>query len=258
MQLHAREFPGNGTPLVLLHGFLGSAQDWLPLCHRLTGQHCLAIDLPGHGLSLGADTLKANGFEQCNQAILETLRRHQIERCHLLGYSLGGRIALSFACHYPQAVHSLILENAHPGLGCDQQKQQRREHDRHWATRFADEPLSEVLESWYQQPVFGSLTQSARQRMIESRLANSPRQLAAMLKSTSLGQQDDLGAALSQQSFACCYISGQLDVKFETIARELKQQCQNLKHISIENAGHNIHSQHLRTFSRVLCDWLQL
>ncbi len=86
-----------GRPwLVWLHGLLGNNNEWRVIAARCPEWPSLAIDLPGHGDSVAVG---CRGFDDISAQIAATLQLRNIERYWLVGYSLGGRIAMYHACH---------------------------------------------------------------------------------------------------------------------------------------------------------------
>jgi pimeloyl-ACP methyl ester carboxylesterase len=107
---------GSGRrPLLLVHGFTGHRDDFIDRIPELAEQgRVLAPDLRGHGSSSHTGRAETFGFEQLvddQRALLDALG---IERCDLLGHSLGGMVTLRFALAYPERVASLILLNTAP------------------------------------------------------------------------------------------------------------------------------------------------
>ncbi|MBE7731164.1 acetoin dehydrogenase dihydrolipoyllysine-residue acetyltransferase subunit [Komagataeibacter sp. FXV3] len=114
LRVHERG-EGDGTPLLLIHGFGGDLKNWMlnhaALAH---GRRVIAFDLPGHGGSskdVGPGTLAF--FADVTAQLLAQLK---IEQAHVMGHSLGGGIALTLAQTVPQSVASLVLV-APAGLG---------------------------------------------------------------------------------------------------------------------------------------------
>jgi pimeloyl-ACP methyl ester carboxylesterase len=100
---------GNGTPVVLIHGFMGMAYDWRFNIHEL-GKHfsVYALDLPGFGYSdkpLNFD-YTSNGYAEF---IVSFLNAYSVERAVLVGNSMGGQIALMVGLKYPDRVTGLVL-----------------------------------------------------------------------------------------------------------------------------------------------------
>src|SRR5687767_10279287 len=92
------ELAGTGQPLLLLHGFTGSTETWAPVRQRLAaGRQIVAIDLIGHGRSDAPAEWTRYGFERCVADLVAVLDTLGIARTDLIGYSLGGRVALHLA-----------------------------------------------------------------------------------------------------------------------------------------------------------------
>jgi pimeloyl-ACP methyl ester carboxylesterase len=103
-RLRVRYRPGRGHPLVLLHGLLDDSEGWTRLA-RDTPRPCLAIDLPGFGVS---DLPTRPRISAYAEDIVAGLGRLPIERCTLVGHSLGGAVAAAVA-ERSDKVHSLVL-----------------------------------------------------------------------------------------------------------------------------------------------------
>ncbi|WP_325892062.1 2-succinyl-6-hydroxy-2,4-cyclohexadiene-1-carboxylate synthase [Grimontia sp. NTOU-MAR1] len=228
--------------LVFLHGLLGDHRDWQPVIEELSKEYlCLAIDLPGHG---GSQHFEAVGFEDTCNKVIATISETLSSPFWLVGYSLGARIAMYLAthCSCSRGVTSvpfagLIIENGHPGLP-EPERVARREHDEKWAVRFENEPIVDVLEDWYQQPVFSSLNHAQRQSLIVKRSDNLGTKVASMLRATSLSQQDFLGDLLRTLPAKVHYLCGEKDNRFLALAMH-----SGLSYSIVPDAGHNIHAE---------------
>ena len=111
------EMTGQGPALVALHGFTGSIQTWQSFSEvAKTGFTVVAVDQPGHGASDSPPDSRMYTMERHVQALAEILDRVGLERVAWLGYSLGGRIALSAAVALPERTTALVLESASPGI----------------------------------------------------------------------------------------------------------------------------------------------
>lgn len=240
--------------LVMLHGLLGDRHDWSEVSAGLEGIDCLALDLPGHGEN---HQVQVASFEAFHHWLCDTLSDRGVSRYCLLGYSLGGRLALYHASRQPPGLEGLWLESAHPGLPA-KERSARIAHDERWATRFEQEPMEEVLTDWYQQPVFADLTEAQRRRQIDRRLAaNHGPAVAKMLRSTSLGHQPSLWQWLENTSLPVSYFSGLRDAKFHHLASHLATVAPRLRHITLVG-GHNLHSEQPEAFSQQLNAWFGL
>lgn len=226
----------SGYPwLVFLHGFSGDCREWQRVGEGLSDYPRLYLDLPGHGGSLN---IGVTGFNEMSRLLTRTLLSYNILKFWLIGYSLGGRIAMFHACQQPKGLLGVIVEGGHPGLQDADARNARLASDRHWATRFRTEPLEKVFTDWYQQPVFASLTDAQREALITLRSQNNGATLAMMLEATSLAVQPDLRPALSARDFSFDYIYGERDEKFAALAAEV-----NAVRHAIPDAGHNAHRE---------------
>ena len=140
------------------------------------------VDLPGHG---GSAEISVDGFDDVTDLLRKTLVSYNILNYWLVGYSLGGRVAMMAACQGMPGLCGVIVEGGHPGLQSAEQRAERQRSDRRWAQRFRTEPLTAVFADWYQQPVFASLNDEQRQELVALRSNNNGATLAAMLEATS-------------------------------------------------------------------------
>lgn len=239
--------------LVLLHGFLGAASDWQPLQIQLPDVHCVPLDLPGHGSSQDTPLCHMTDFPAWLQQQL-TLR--EIRHYHLLGYSLGGRLALQFAATQPAGLQSLLLENAHPGLMSAMERQLRINTDAQWARRFYRQPLAEVLTDWYQQPVFADLSADERQQLIQTRANNDARALARALCRYSLARQADFRFWIKTTSTPVLYLCGTEDSKFQAIGNALQGTAPRLQ-LALLPGGHNLHRATPDRMAQIIRHWLK-
>ena len=239
-----------GKPwLVFLHGFSGDRREW-QLPEACLGDYPrLYLDLPGHGESAH---VAVHDFSDMHTLLNRTLLSYNILTYWLVGYSLGGRIAMFHACQDPAGLCGIIVEGGHPGLKGVAAREARAASDHLWAQRFRTQPLSNVFADWYQQPVFASLTDSQRRALIALRCRNAGTNLAMMLEATSLAVQPDLRAALSARHFPFDYLYGERDEKFAALAAELNA----VRHV-IPNAGHNAHRENPGAVSASLAQILR-
>ncbi|MCU6320931.1 2-succinyl-6-hydroxy-2,4-cyclohexadiene-1-carboxylate synthase [Klebsiella aerogenes] len=219
--------------LVFLHGFSGDRDEWRTVGEAFPAWPRLYLDLPGHG---GSADIAVDGFTGVSELLQATLNSYNILDYWLVGYSLGGRVAMNFACQPRAGLRGLIVEGGHPGLQDEASRRAGLINDSAWAERFRREPLAQVFADWYQQPVFASLNAAQRASLVALRRRNNGATLAAMLEATSLAQQADLRPSLQARDFPFHYLCGERDAKFRAIAQALAADI----HI-IHHAGHNAH-----------------
>lgn len=109
MILHALAERGQpGHPwLVFLHGFSGDCREWLTVGQAFGAYSRLYIDLPGHG---GSANIAANSLAEVGHLVEKTLNSYNILKYWLVGYSLGGRVAMYFACQPREGLCGLVVE----------------------------------------------------------------------------------------------------------------------------------------------------
>jgi len=111
MQLHHTQL-GDGPPLLVLHGLLGSHQNLLPLCRRLAPHFCVfAIDQRNHGHSPHHDEMS---YEIMAADLVRFMDRHDLPAAHVLGHSMGGKTAMRLALHHPARVERLVVVDMSP------------------------------------------------------------------------------------------------------------------------------------------------
>ena len=247
--------PGE-TNVLLLHGFLGRIQDWDTVIRGLPESWCVAaIDLPGHGESLGLP-----GSWYTFPGLLEGLENIMagitLEPWCVLGYSMGGRIALLLALEYPERVQPLILESASPGLEDKNERIARQHRDEQLATRLEQAGLDRFLNEWYQQPLFQSLSSYAFESMVNDRRNNDPMELAKSLRGHGTGVQPSAWGQLETLVAPTLALAGHLDDKFSRIARSMSDLSGNVEAGMVPDAGHVVHADQPEEFIRRVIDFV--
>lgn len=218
--------------------------------------YCILPDLPGHG-----QTLSAPGdytFSATAITLLTLLDHLNISRTHLLGYSMGGRLALYLLCHYPGRFMNTILESASPGLKTSEERKLRIERDEAIAQRLETIPLTDFLLQWYSNPLFASL--QARPdlyaAMLKRRQHNRPVALAKALRGFGLGKQNALWHHLPNVERSLLLLVGALDSKFVAINRDMAIQCQSASLKLLEGCGHNAHLENPELYALTVTSFL--
>lgn len=229
-------------PLLLLHGFTGRAEFWAPLAETWAeGWFVMAPDLPGHGASGIPEP--GYGLAEAAETLAETLRAEGRGPVTVMGYSLGGRLALHLAAAHPELVSRLVLIGASAGLPDAEARAERRASDAGWATVLREEGLAVFLDAWEALPLFaghGRLPESQRQWLRELRSGQRAEGLAASLEAFGLGAQAPLQAALARLSVPTWWVAGELDTKFAAIAQQTAARMPNAWTVLVPRAGHNV------------------
>lgn len=239
------ETGGSGQAFFMLHGFTGSASNWLPLQYELLQYlRTVAPDLIGHGRTEAPPDPARYGMARAAADLIAIADTLNIERFHLLGYSMGGRLALYTALHYPERIRSLILESASPGLRDEAERHARRLNDEALADRIERDGVTSFVDYWETLPLWESqkrLPQAVRDSLRAQRLRNSERGLANSLRGMGTGVQPSLWEMLHSFERPALLITGAQDSKFTTIAQEMQAQMPRSTHVTFENAGHTVH-----------------
>lgn len=252
-------------PVILfLHGFMGDAHEFDRAIAQLSDRfHCLTVDLPGHGLP-GHGLTGACEEERCYtmpataKALINLLDHLKIEKCFLVGYSMGGRLALYLALYFSERFLKIVLESASPGLKTQAERELRSLSDRQLARELETGNLQAFLAYWYSQPLFRSLTKHPDfNKMLAQRLKHNPLELAKSLRNLSIGQQPSLWEELRHNKLPLLLLTGSEDLKFEAINHEMAILSQSIQHQIIKGCGHNIHLEDAETFAIAIKNFFQ-
>jgi 2-succinyl-6-hydroxy-2,4-cyclohexadiene-1-carboxylate synthase len=239
--------------LVLLHGFTGSAIGWGHIITDLAAHNLfiIALDMLGHGQADAPVDAARYSIEYCQEDILAALNMLDVKRGEaiLLGYSMGGRIALYSA--FSGYFRALILESASPGLATATERQQRIASDEALATRIERDGVEAFVDHWESIPLFASqrnLPLEQREELHAQRLTNRALGLANSLRGIGTGRQPELYTRLPALNIPVLLLAGELDNKFCTIAREMASQLLQAHLQIIPNAGHTTHLEQPAAF----------
>jgi 2-succinyl-6-hydroxy-2,4-cyclohexadiene-1-carboxylate synthase len=245
-------------PILFLHGFMGDRQDFASITTALTPPfRCLSLDLPGHGKTIVIGDEAGYGMSRIAQAIIALLDQLNIPQCFLVGYSMGGRLALYLTIHFPERFIKVVLESASPGLLTEGERRQRVVRDGQLAEVLETGDFAEFLRDWYGQPLFERMIQLPQfQQMCDRRLQNQPAELAKSLRNLGIGSQPSLWEALAQNQVPLLLLAGEFDQKFIQINREMQARCEVAQLQIVAGCGHNIHFEQGQNFVERLRDFL--
>jgi pimeloyl-ACP methyl ester carboxylesterase len=104
---------GEGREFIILHGFLGSLDNWATLSAEWArhGLCTIALDLRNHGRSPHTD---AHSIPLMAADVIATMNELNLEQADILGHSMGGKVAMHLALHFPTSVRSLIVADMAP------------------------------------------------------------------------------------------------------------------------------------------------
>lgn len=229
---------------------MGDSQEFNEVISLLSDQFCcLTVDLPGHGKTKVLGGNECYTMSNTAHSLISLLDQLNIEKCFLVGYSMGGRLALYLNLHFPQRFSKVVLESASPGLKSQWDRSGRMQRDLELASKLETSDFSAFLKNWYNQPIFASLKNHPDfERLLQSRLKNNPIQLAKSLRNLSSGCQSSLCDNLKLNENPLLLLVGEYDEKFIAINLEMASLCKSAKLKIVNNSGHNIHFENVNEF----------
>jgi 2-succinyl-6-hydroxy-2,4-cyclohexadiene-1-carboxylate synthase len=250
---------GEGSPVTLLHGFTQSGRSWQEVISKMpAGWMWIVPDLRGHGateMPRGAPC----SMDACT-ADLEMLWDHLgVETTHLVGYSMGGRLALHVAARRPQRILSLLTIGAHAGLDPDG-REGRRLGDEALAERIEKDGIEAFVNHWSSLPMFAGIERRGPSFVAQvraDRLENRAAGLACSLRGMGAGAMEPLWEDLSRLTFPCTFVAGQLDHGYVASARRLAATVPHSRVEVVLHAGHSVHQERPDAFARVLFNHLE-
>jgi len=251
---------GSGPPLVLLHGFTGSSANWEPHLAAF-GRHftVYAIDIIGHGQSDVPSELAHYSMEQVVVDLSLLLDRLDLTSIALLGYSMGGRVALHLALAVPDRIRALVLESASPGIADAVERAARVRADEALAASIERDGLVAFIDRWQSLPLFASqqrLPSDVWQRQRAVRMANSPLGLANSLRGMGAGAMTPVWDRLNAFSPPVLLLAGALDVKYVEQGEAMARLLPRATRLVLPDVGHTTHLEAPDLFDRVVLDWL--
>lgn len=247
------EVYGEGETIVLLHGFTGSTKTWSTFIDTYQSQFkIIVIDLPGHGKTVTPSIIS---MEQCCHDIHAILTEIGVEAFHLVGYSMGGRTALSYCMLYPDRIKSLVLESASPGLKTKEERNTRIANDEKLARMIEQDGIEAFINFWENIPLFQSqqkLSVAKKEALRIERLSHTKEGLIISLKGMGTGSQTSWWNALSKFEKPVLLLVGEMDKKFMNINKEMNKVFQNSDILVCNNVGHAIHVEVPEFFGKIV------
>lgn len=201
----------NKQKILFLHGFLGSTADFLPIIKCLNKHFdCLGIDLPGHGKTKWVETLTK--FELLN-AVASIIKNESIR--YVVGYSLGGRLAMEIDYQFPGLIQKLVILSSHPGITTEEML--AREKKINFFKELLIQSKNKFLLSWYQQPIFKGLSK----KILKKRKQFNIHAAAWILDELSLSKQPNLWNHILKVPEKYYFICGGADLYYKKLYSRL-------------------------------------
>lgn len=251
--------PPQGVPVVVLHGFTGSASAMAPLTERLAGafraaderERALRIvvpDLVGHGASQAPSDPTAYRVESMAEQALSLADALDCETFHLVGYSMGGRVALTLGCASSARLRSLTLIGATAGIADPDERRRRVEDDSARADTIAAD-FTAFVDEWMRGPLFAGQARLGDEYLEAARaqrMASDPDGLALSLRHGGTGSMIPLHRQLGRCEVPTLMMVGLRDAKFCEIAQELAASLPQAAVVRVAGAGHAAHVERPR------------
>ena len=236
------------TKLFCIHGNFQTPSVWKPLEENLKVRNVNLDVIP-----VNLENYSFDGFDRwvddfCNS--VETLAGR--EKSFLLGYSLGGRLALHACLSRPDLWKSAIVVGADPGLESEEEKKLQLDRDRNWAERLKREPLEKLVDEWDAQSVFCGIGNQAPRNLGEM----DPDRLSHQFEVFSKGIQQNLVPKLAElKRPPVLFVSGEKDQKYQDIGEKLAKSSSAINAQVIADAGHRVPWENPESFVQVLIDF---
>ncbi|MDQ7858516.1 MAG: 2-succinyl-6-hydroxy-2,4-cyclohexadiene-1-carboxylate synthase [Armatimonadota bacterium] len=255
------ETAGSGPALVLLHGFTGSARTWHGHLEVFAERYTtVAPDLLGHGASDAPPDPRRYAVAHAVEDTIGILDRLAIRRAALLGYSMGGRVALATAIAAPERVAALVLESASPGLRGHEARLARAARDAALAETIERDGLPAFVEEWERQAIFVTqedLPGEVRAALRAQRLQNNPTGLANSLRGFGQGVMPPMHDFLPAITAPALIVAGALDPRYVEIGEAMRNAMPRARLVVVPRAGHAVHVEQPETFQHVVLEFLR-
>lgn len=236
---------GAGRPLLLLHGFTGNLETWDDFVGRIAGRfHTVAVDLIGHGHTDAPAHASRYTMEHCVADLHLLLDELGLDSVAVVGYSMGGRVALHFALAAPNRVRALVLEGASPGIASATERRERIARDETLAASIEKGGVEAFVRRWEALPLFAGLARlpaAERQRLRARRLSQRAVGLAQTLRGMGAGAQRPLQDELAKLEMPTLLLAGEADAKYRDLVVQMAKRMRRAVPVVVAGAGHTVH-----------------
>ncbi len=239
----------NDTRLWCIHGNLQLPTVWDPFIDKF--YHGPRDDAGARKtLSLDAENLwtsnRENPADWAEDFCLHVRDSHRPGSQILMGYSLGGRLALHATLCDPELWCGVVIISADTGLTSASARRSQLEKDRRWGKRFLSDPWNNVLKDWDSQSVFGN----GRDNPKRDENDFSRKSINQVFRRFSKGNQRDLLPAFAGViTPPILYVSGANDARYRKIGDVFAKKAPAVSHVIIENTGHRVPWENPKQFT---------
>ena len=232
--------------MLLLHGFSGTRRTWDGVTSELSERYRpLALDLPGHGEAAG---VRPADLATCTDWVLDGAP----DRFALVGYSMGGRIALHVALAAPGRVSLLGLISATAGIESASERAERRAADEELAASIERDGVEAFATLWATRPLFAGQSPGVAAAAHADRLRNDAAGLAACVRGAGTGAMEPQWHRLGELRMPAVVIAGERDRKFCALGERLADALPHATLHVVRGAGHAVHLEAPGAVARIL------
>jgi 2-succinyl-6-hydroxy-2,4-cyclohexadiene-1-carboxylate synthase len=174
----------------------------------------------------------------------------------LVGYSLGGRLALRAALRAPESVAAVALVGSTAGIEEGPLRVARAAADEKLASWIEAMPIEDIVGLWERQPLFADQSDALVEAQRAGRLSHDPRSLALLLRTAGQGVLEPVWHELRALELPLLAIAGARDEGYASAAKRIASTAPNGRAAIVEDAGHAAHLQRPEEVARLLTDFL--
>jgi 2-succinyl-6-hydroxy-2,4-cyclohexadiene-1-carboxylate synthase len=233
-------------PIVLLHGFTNTGASWDPVIAALGERYrAIAPDIRGHGSASEARPVTL-------ESVISDVASVAGDEFELVGYSMGGRIALHVALALRERVRRLVLISASPGLASARERDTRRRVDEQLADGIERMELEAFVDRWAKTPVLADQPSHVAATARVDRLRNTSAGLAAALRALGAGALPPVWDRLGELRMPVMMIVGGRDERYQAIAVRMARGIPHGEVAIVAGAGHAVHLENPEEVARLI------
>ena len=226
--------------MLFIPGFMQPGDAWRPVAERLPERYpSVLLDHHAHTYEGRLEEIATAG-----------------EGAVLIGYSLGGRLALHAALRDPSRYAGLVTVGASAGLDSPAARSARRQADEKLASWIETAPIEDIVGIWERQPLFADQSDALVGTQRPGRLAQDPRSLATVLRTAGQGTLAPVWPLLRGLDLPLLAMAGALDERYARAARRIAAEAPRARAVVVENAGHAAQLQRPDEVAGLLVEFL--
>jgi 2-succinyl-6-hydroxy-2,4-cyclohexadiene-1-carboxylate synthase len=231
------------APLVVfVPGFMQRGEAWAPVARRVAERYpTLCLDFASHTLDERLDELRAAA--EPGTAVV--------------GYSMGGRLALHLAVREPERLAALVTVGATAGIEDEHARAERLRADEELATWMESASIEEVVARWEVQPVFAGQPPKVVEAQRPGRLSHRPEQLASLMRTAGQGAPAPIWDRLGSLPMPLLALAGERDERYVEAARRMRELAPHGRAQVVRGAGHAAHLERPHAVARLVVRFLE-